>query len=111
MSKKEKKDSKPSVPFDPLLAEKLQDPEIAAGYLNAAIADFLEDGDLHTFNVLLHDLAKVKTVKKVSEESGISRTHLYKIFDGSSQLTFSSMIKLLHSAGFDLIVKPVEKLS
>jgi probable addiction module antidote protein len=96
--------------FSENLMKELKDPEFAAEFLNAMIHDFYEDQDITSFNHALSYILKSENISKISKESNVSRSNVYRIFNSESKSTFIDMLNLLHASGFDLEVKPREKL-
>ena len=95
--------------FSENLLKELKDPDFAANFLNVAIEDFYEDHDMASFNHALGYILKSGNISQIAKEADISRSHVYRIFNGESKSTFIDMLRLLRATGFDLVVKPSEK--
>lgn len=90
-----------SANYQDYLIESLNDPELAAEYLNAA----LEDGDVTVFLVALRNVVKAQGgVKKLAESSNKSRTSLYKALSTNGNPYLKSTNEILDSLGFHLVV-------
>lgn len=95
--------------FSENLLKELKDPEFAAEFLNAAIEDFYEDRDIASFNHALGYILKSGNISQIAKAADVSRSHVYRIFNGESKSTFIDMLNLLRATGFDLVVKPIGK--
>ncbi len=85
-----------------VLDEDLQDPEEAAGYLNAC----LEDGDPEVFLLALRDVARARGgVAKLAEATELNREHLYRMLSESGNPELRSLEALLDALGFRLAVR------
>ena len=92
--------SKPSR-YEDVLAEDLQDPAEAAGYLNAC----LEDGDPEVFLLALRDVARARGgVAKLAEVTELNREHLYRMLSENGNPELRSLEALLDALGFRLAV-------
>jgi probable addiction module antidote protein len=92
--------------FNAWLLNELTDPEIAASYVSAAIR---EDQDV--LPVVLREVAKAYTMKRVAEEAGIARESLYTCLSETGNPTLLNLNRILKAVGlkFDVIpdhVKP-----
>lgn len=95
--------------FDDLLIEDLKNPEYAAGFLNIAIEEFLEDGDIKSFNKILNFIVKASNVSQIAKESKISRNHLYRIINNKSEPTLTNALRLIKALGYQFKIEPIEK--
>ncbi len=92
---------KPYVSFNKLLLTDLKNPEMAAGYLNAA----LEDGDKEFFLVALRDVLSAQGgMTKISRLAKLHRVSLYKMLSKNGNPGIDSLIALLNAIGFQLVV-------
>ena len=82
------------------LMEELQDPELVANYLTAAI----EENDLKTFLLVLRDIAKAQGVSKISKHTKINRQHIYRALSKNGNPTLNNMMNILSALDFEFQV-------
>ena len=87
--------------FDEWLLHQLMDPEIAAGYINTAMAD---DPDL--LPLVLREVARAHTMKKVAKDAGVARESLYTILSASGNPTLSNLTAVLKAVKLKIAVVP-----
>ena len=86
--------------FNDHLEESLMDPEYAADFLTAAIAE----GDDEFLTEALALLVKVKGPSALSKETGISRQAFHKMFSNRGNPSFKNFKKILDAFGMQLTV-------
>lgn len=92
------------------LVERLKDRNEAASYLTASLQDYLEDDDTDSFALSLYYLTLANGgVKKVSEQTGLNRENLYKIFKGERKPRLQTVSQLLNPS-FEFIIRPKENI-
>lgn len=79
----------------------LQDPEEAAAYLNAALAE----NDQEVFLLALHDVANAHGFSQLAQDTQLNRENLYHMLSASGNPQLSSLNALLHSVGLRLAVE------
>ena len=84
------------------IAEYLDDEEIIKEYLNTV----LEEGDSNEIQVALGHIAKAIGMSKISEQTGMSRTSLYKALGENAKPQFDTILKVLRAIGSNLKMKP-----
>jgi probable addiction module antidote protein len=89
------------------LTKKLTDPDFAAHFLAAAIAE----GDEEFLSEALAKVVKAHGSTKVAEESGIARQALYKMLSGAGNPSFKNVSKLLEAVGLELTIKSRKRAS
>ena len=93
------------------IAEYLDSPEMISEYLNTV----LEEGNEDDFIVALGHVAKAVGISKISKETGMSRTSLYKALTSGAQPRFGTIVKIIKALGENLYIAPdaqrVEKLT
>ena len=100
---------KKSTNFDDYVADKLNNPEYAAAYLEVALEEYEKDHNLEALMLILRDLAKVKAgVTKLAEDTGLNRESLYKTLSGKRIPKFDTLQKIIHALGFRLSITPLE---
>lgn len=87
--------------FDAWLLNELTDPRIAASYVNAAIC---EDPDL--LPVVLREVAKAYTMKKVAKDAGVARESLYTILSECGNPTLTNLTAVLKAVRLKIAVVP-----
>lgn len=96
--------------FDDMLLEELKDPEIAKGYLEECIKEFLDDNNTEVFLHCLKPLIKAQgSISQFAEKVGVNRTYLYKIFNNKVKPEFSIIIRIIDNLGFDFSFVPKKK--
>jgi probable addiction module antidote protein len=92
----------PTRDYEDYLAEKLKDPEEAAGYLTAC----LEEGP-DVFLLGVRDVAKAQGgMKKLSEDTELAREALYRMFSDAGNPTFASISSVIESLGIKIKFAP-----
>jgi probable addiction module antidote protein len=84
-------------------ADYLDDEEIIAEYLTAA----LEDPDPDVFLTAVRDIARAKGMTQLAKDAGLGRESLYKALTPGAKPRYDTMLKLLHALGVKLSATPV----
>lgn len=84
------------------ISEFLDDPEMVAEYLNAAI----EENDPALFLQAMGDVARAEGMTKISQDSGVTREALYRALSGNVQPKFETILKVINAFNFRLKVEP-----
>ena len=71
-----------------------------AAYLNVA----LEEGDLSLILATLGDIARVRRMALVAQETGLGRESLYKSLSPNGNPEFATVLKVVRALGFRLQV-------
>ncbi len=87
-------------PFDS--ADYLDNDEVIAEYLNAA----LEDKNPDVFLAAISDVAKARGLSRLAKDSGLGRESLYKALSPGAKPRYDTVIKLLRALGVDLRTSP-----
>jgi len=87
--------------FDEWVLQQLTDPEIAASYINTAMSD-----DPELLPVVLREVARAYTMKKVAQKAGVARESLYTILSSSGNPTLSNLIAVLKAVRLKISVVP-----
>jgi probable addiction module antidote protein len=85
-------------PFD--ASEYLDDREVIAEYLGAALEDRNTDVFLHT----VADVAKARGISEVAKDAGLGRKSLCKAFAPGANIRYDTVRKVLDSLGVQLTV-------
>lgn len=85
------------------LLKRLQDPQEAAAYLDAA----LKEGDQDGFLLALRDVAEARLggMSELAQQSGLNREALYRTLSAKGNPELASLAKLLHAVGLRLSVE------
>ena len=94
---------KPWKSYQESLIEDLKDPEEAAGYLNAVLAE----GDKKMFLVALRNVAEAHGgMVQLSRQTKLSRPNLYRMLSRTGHPEIQSLHKVLNAVGLTLQVSP-----
>ncbi len=85
------------------ISEYLDDSEIIAEYLNAAI----EENNPALFLQAMGDVARAEGMTKISKDSGVTREALYRALSGKVQPRLETVMKVLSAFKFKLTVQQV----
>jgi len=92
----------PTRDYEDYLAERLKDPEEAAGYLTAC----LEEGP-DVFLLGVRDVARAQGgMKRLSEDTELAREALYRMFSNAGNPTFASISAVVESLGIKIQFAP-----
>ena len=83
------------------IADYIDNKEMIAEYLNTV----LEEGDNDDIIIAIGHIAKAIGMTKIAEETGLSRTSLYKALSEGSKPQFETIMKVLKAIGGQLQVK------
>ncbi|MDD3436250.1 MAG: helix-turn-helix domain-containing protein [Candidatus Gastranaerophilales bacterium] len=98
--------------FEEFLLEDFKNPQEALAFFQVAMEEFLENNDLAHFNLALDLLIKSQgSVTQFAKNTGISRTHLYKIFRSKSEPKLSTIKNILNELGYKLTIIPLKKVA
>ncbi len=94
---------KKSKPYTDFLFERLNNPEEAAAYLNAALAD----EDLGVFLIALKDIAQANGgMTHIAKEAELNRETLYRTLSKDGNPTFANLRTLLGICGLEISIHP-----
>jgi probable addiction module antidote protein len=88
-------------PFDP--SEYLDDDEVVAEYLTAA----LEDPNPEVFLAAIGHVAKARGMSAIAETTGLGRESLYKALTPGAKPRYDTVLKVLGSLGVRISVSAV----
>lgn len=89
-------------PFE--AADYLDNEEVIAEYLNAA----LEDENPDVFLMAISDVAKARGMSKLAKDTGLGRESLYKALAPGAKPRYDTVMKLLRALGVDLHATPAQ---
>ncbi len=78
----------------------LDDEEVIAEYLNAA----LEDENPDVFLVAVGNVAKARGMTAIAQNTGLGRESLYKAMSPGAKPRYDTVLKVLHSLGVKVTV-------
>ncbi len=87
-----------AIEFDP--SEFLDDEEVIAEYLNAA----LEDENPDVFLAAVGNVAKARGMTEIAKTTGLGRESLYKAIAPGAKPRYDTVLKVLHSLGVKVTV-------
>ncbi len=95
---------KPSRPFRETQLEMLQDAELAALYLEEALAA----GDMELFKLALKNVADARPggMTALSKSTDITRESLYRALSAKGNPRLDTLTKVLHALGLRISVTP-----
>lgn len=93
--------------FQEILLEQLQDPDEAAAYLKAALAD----PDERIFLIALRDVLEARggSIADLAEETSLNKQNLYRMLSKRGNPRFGSLVNVLHAIGFEMDIHPVKR--
>ncbi len=90
-----------TVKYEDGLKASLRNPDEAAAYLDAALAE----NDQEVFLLALRDVAEARGFSQVAQETRLNRENLYRMLSSNGNPQLSSLMALLHSVGLRLAVE------
>lgn len=87
-----------TTPFE--MSDYLDSPEMIQEYIQAAI----EDGDPVVLRLALADVAKVKGMSAIAEDTKLNRQNLYKSLSENGNPSFNTVNKVIKACGLKLQV-------
>jgi probable addiction module antidote protein len=94
---------------DEVVFEQLLNPEMASAYLDVALEEYEQDGDLVFFLEALRNVVEARSgMTSLAEKTGLNRQNLYRALspEGNPELRTISLI--LHHLGYRLSVQPIQ---
>lgn len=98
--------------YEEFLIEDFKSPKEALAFFQVAIEEFLESNDLTHFNKALNLLIKAQgSITEFAKNTGVSRTHLYKILKSKSEPKLSTLKNILNALGYKLTISPMKRVA
>lgn len=97
---------------DEVVFEQMLNPEMASAYLDVAIEEYEQDGDIAFFLEALRNVVEAREgMTRLAEKTGLNRQNLYRVLspEGNPELRTISLI--LHNLGYRLSVQPIQASS
>ena len=85
------------------IADYLDNNAMIAEYLNTV----LEEGNNDEIVAAIGHIAKAIGMTKIAEETGLSRTSLYKALSDGAKPQFSTILKVLRAVGGQVKINPI----
>ena len=85
-------------------ADYLDNDEVTAEYLNAA----LEDANPDVFLAAISDVAKARGMSRLAKDAGLGRESLYKALSPGAKPRYDTVLKLLRALGVELQTLPMK---
>lgn len=90
--------------YDAFLQEELRDPELAAEYLNAAIAE----GSSELFLIALRNVAEAHGgIAALADATRLNRQTMYRTLSGEGNPTLVTLLSILRALGLNLSFTPM----
>ena len=87
--------------YEESLVTRLQDSELAMAYLEASFEAYEEDGNTDALLLALGHVAKAQGgIGKLSQQTAVSREHLYDILASKHQPRLDNLLSILSALGF-----------
>jgi probable addiction module antidote protein len=87
--------------YEESLFKRLQDPELAEAYLEAALEAYEEDGHTDALLLAMRDVAAAQGgVGQLAKRTTVSREHLYDILASKHQPRLDTVLSILSALGF-----------
>ena len=84
------------------IADYLESKEMIAEYLNTV----LEEGEESDLIIAIGHVAKAIGMTKIAEETGLSRSSLYKTLSNGSKPQFTTIVRILQAIGGQIRINP-----
>ncbi|GAB1542843.1 hypothetical protein NUACC21_55170 [Scytonema sp. NUACC21] len=93
---------------DEVVLEQLQNPEMAKFYLNVALEEYEQDGDLAFFLEALRNVVEAREgMTSLAEKTGLNRQNLYRVLSSEGNPELRTISLILHHLGYRLSVQPI----
>lgn len=97
---------------DEIVLEQLQNPEMVKAYLDVALEEYEQDGDLVFFLEALRNVVKAqKGMTYLAEKTGLNGQNLYQVLSQEANPELRTISLILHNLGYRLSVEPISTAS
>ena len=101
-----KKTKREFPPFKDYLLEQLKDPKDAQIYLDVAMEEYEQDGNMEAFLLALRNVAKAQGgISKLSRETDLARESLYRTLSANGNPRLDTLSLILKQLGLRLSVR------
>ncbi|MBR8834065.1 MAG: putative addiction module antidote protein [Stigonema ocellatum SAG 48.90 = DSM 106950] len=88
-----------------VVIDELRNPEMAKSYLEVALEEYEQDGDLSFFLEALRNVAEAQGgMAKLAEKTGLNRQNLYRVLSENGNPELRTISLILHTLGYRLSV-------
>ena len=95
--------------FHDHLIESLRDPEESAIYLQVALDEYQQDGQIEAFMLALRDVAEANGgLGQLAKKTDLNRQNLYQALSGKGNPRLKTLGTILAGLGFHLSISPVQ---
>lgn len=92
-------------PHDDVVMEELRHPEMAKAYLEVALEEYEQDGDLPFFLAALRNVAEAQGgIATLASKTGLNRQNLYRVLSENGNPELRTISLILHALGYRLSV-------
>jgi probable addiction module antidote protein len=89
--------------------EQLLNPEMAKVYLDVALEEYQQDGDLAFFLEALRNVVEAQEgMTHLAEKTGLNRQNLYRVLSSEGNTELRTISLILHNLGYHLSVQPIQ---
>ena len=86
-----------------VVIDELRNPEMAEAYLDVALEEYEEDGDLPFFLQALRNVAEAQGgITSLALKTGLNRQNLYRLLSENGNPELRTISLILHSLGYRL---------
>lgn len=93
--------------YEENLIKRLQDPELAQAYLEAAFESYEQDGETEYLLLAMRHVADAQGgIDELAKKTAISREHLYDIFSSKHSTRLDNWLSIISGLGFRIRLEP-----
>lgn len=86
----------------------LSNPKEATAYLQIALEEYEEDGEVEAFLIALKNVAQAQGgIALLAEKTHLNRQNLYRTLSSGGNPRLNTLGVILHALGFRLAIRPV----
>ncbi|MHC5861262.1 addiction module antidote protein [Nostoc sp.] len=94
---------------DEVVFEQMLNPEMAKAYLDVAIEEYEQDGDIAFFLEALRNVVEAREgMTRLAEKTGLNRQNLYRVLSSEGNPELRTISLILHNLGYRLSVQPIQ---
>ncbi len=94
---------------DEVVFEQLRNPEMVKAYLDVALEEYEQDGDIAFFLEALRNVVEAREGKThLAEKTGLNRQNLYRVLSPEGNPELRTISPILHNLGYRLSVQPIQ---
>lgn len=94
---------------DEVVFEQMLNPEMAKAYLDVAIEQYEQDGDIAFFLEALRNVVEAREgMTRLAEKTGLNRQNLYRVLSSEGNPELRTISLILHNLGYRLSVQPIQ---